>query len=394
MNAIETDLSQLPRNSRKNVVLVVDSGESTAQEIARMVDRLPNFAARLAPVDALRKPGGVATPAVIVFDFGQIGEEQLEQIAAVRSNFEPVPVVVVSEALNDEQVRKLLKLKVSDWLRHPLHPEELLTALQVGVRQNKQIQNRVHAVISAVGGAGATSVAISLADILAQKAARQDQSVALFDLDFSTGSCGYYLNLRSNFALESALSQPSRIDSEFVRLLEQRHPAGFYVYSFRHRDTVTHLNCYELVLRLLDAVSFQHSHTVLDIPYYETDWRQDVLAAVNSVTIVSDITLPSINQTLEILKSLNGTPAADKQINILLNKQKSTLFGGGRFKTAKLKALFGETPFHFLPEDEADLADAMDRGILPSEVNSGGKFVKALRKFAQATLLAERVEVK
>src|SRR5690606_37398700 len=109
------------------------------------------------------------------------------------------------------------------------------------------------------------------------------------------GSCGYYLNLRSNFALESALSQPSRIDSEFVRLLEQRHPAGFYVYSFRHRDTVTHLNCYELVLRLLDAVSFQHSHTVLDIPYYETDWRQDVLAAVNSVTIVSDITLPSIN---------------------------------------------------------------------------------------------------
>ncbi|MFU8865935.1 MAG: hypothetical protein ACNA7O_18660 [Rhodobacterales bacterium] len=377
---------------RKNTVLVLDTGQPEFSIISDHIEKMSHFQRDVTTFEEMMRAPGDFAPDIVVVDIASVSAAELEMLSSIRGHYGDVPIVVVSEALDDGQVRKLLKLKVHDWLRKPLIFGEFLNAIQSGIRTSKQSSTRVHAVISAVGGAGATSVAVAMSEILAQKIGKDKSngSVALFDLDFSTGSCGYLLNLTSGFNLDSVISNPSRIDSEFVTLLQQKHEHGMIVYSFKRREVVTSLNCYELVLRMLDVVTVQHAHTILDIPYYETDWRQDVLSGVNTVTIVCEMNLSSIKHTMDLLETIRDLPGAKKPVTVLINKRRRGLFGGDRIPKAKLQQLFGVTPFEYLPDEHDLMAEAMDRGVTLSDVNSSSKFLKALTKYANNVILAEK----
>jgi len=395
MNMIENDILPMRTKMRKNTVLVLDTGQPDFSTISEHIEKMSHFQREVTTFEEMMRGPASFSPDIVVVDIASVSAAELEMLSSIRGHYGDVPVLVVSESLDDAQVRKLLKLKVHDWLRKPLVFGDFLNSIQSGIRTSKQSSTRVHAVISAVGGAGATSVAVALSEIMSNRI-RKDKangSVALFDLDFSTGSCGYLLNLTSGFNLDSVISNPSRIDSEFVNLLQQKHEHGMIVYSFKRREVVTSLNCYELVLRMLDVVTVQHSHTILDIPYYETDWRQDVLSGVNTVTIVCEMNLPSIKHTMDLLETIRELPGAKKPVTILINKRKRSLFGGDRIPKAKLKQLFGDTRFEYLPEEYDLMAEAMDRGVTLSDVNASSKFLKALTKYASEVILAEKVVV-
>jgi pilus assembly protein CpaE len=396
MNMIENDLLPSRNKMRKSAVLLLDTGQSNFAVIADHIEKMSHFRSETATFDEMMRAPGAFQPDIVVIDLATVSAAELEMLSSVRGHFGDVPIVVVSESLDDAQVRKLLKFKVHDWLRKPLVFGEFLNAIQSGIRTGKQSSTRVHAVISAVGGAGATTVAVALSEIIANRLAKEKKdakggSVALFDLDFSTGSCGYLLNLTSGFNLDSVISNPARIDSEFVNLLQQKHDHGMIVYSFKRREVVTSLNCYELVLRMLDVVTMQHAHTVLDVPYYETDWRQDVLSGVNTITIVCEMNLPSIKHAMDLLDTIRDLPGGKKPVQVLINKRKRGLFGGDRISKAKLAQLFGDVPFDYLPDEHDLMAEAMDRGVTLSEVNASSKFLKALTKYADTAILAEKV---
>lgn len=390
MNIADPDMPRAPH--RKHHVLLVDTGQDSAAHVAQVIAEMGQFALDRATQDEVHRKSVQIVPDMIILDISKVGSHEMEVISGLRANFGETPIVVVSEALEESDVRKLLKQKVHDWLKKPVVPGDLLSSIESGIRSSKQNTNRVHAVISAVGGAGATTVAVNLADILSQGKKTDAGSIGLFDLDFTTGGCGALLNMSNGVSLHSVASNPGRIDSEFVSLIQQRHEHGFAVYSFKRPELVTHLNCYELVLRLLDAVTMQQAHTILDIPYYETDWRADLLAAVNSITLVTDLSLPSIKHTLDILHTMEPAKIGKKPVNVLINKDSHGLFSGRRIKEAKLRELFGAVPFHFLPADPANVAEAMDRGLCLSDLSSSSKFLKALTKYAKTAILAEPVD--
>lgn len=391
MNVSEI-LAEKPRSTlRKSQMLVVDTGQETFNDVMVAISGMGQFEAQKVTVEELHSSHAAYEPDMVVLDIARVTAGDMEILSTIRANYGDVPVVVVSEALDDLEVRKILKLKVHDWLRKPIVSGDLFLAIQSGIRSAKSNSNRVHAVISTAGGSGATTVAVTLADIFARRLGKAKTGIGLFDLDFSTGGCGALLNMSSGFNLDSVAANPSRVDSEFVNLIQQRHNSGFELYSFRKPEIVTHLNCYELVLRILDVVTMQQSHTILDIPYYETEWRQDVLHAVNTITLVTELNLPSIKLTLELLASLRSLQGEKRAVNVLINKRESSLFGGQRIGKKKLKELFGETPFHYLPADPSSINEAMDRGVVLNEVNSSSKFLKALTKFADTALISSRV---
>ena len=391
MNVSEI-LVETPRTPlRKSQMLVVDTGQENFDDVMDVITNMAQFDTQKVSIDDLNIARVPYEPDMIVLDIARVTASEIEVLSTIRANYGDVPVVVVSEALDDLEVRKLLKLKVHDWLRKPIASGDLFLAIQSGIRSVKTTNNRVHAVISTAGGSGATTVAVTLADIFARKFGKTNAGIGLFDLDFSTGGCGALLNMPNGFNLDSVAANPSRVDSEFVNLIQQRHNSGFALYSFKKPEIVTHLNCYELVLRILDVVTMQQAHTILDIPYYETEWRQDVLHAVNTITLVTELNLPSIKLTLDLLASLKNLQGGQRAVNVLINKRESSFFGGQRIGKAKLKELFGETPFYYLPADPNSINEAMDRGVVLSDVNSSSKFLKALTKFSNAALTSKRV---
>ena len=325
---------------------------------------------------------------MIVVDLENVNDKELDILSDVRVRFSGTPLIIVSEALKEAQMRRLFQLHVHDWLPKPLDKKQFHASLQNAVRNSTSTTSMAHAVVSSSGGAGATSIAISLAQILAKPKGKKLPSVALFDLDFSTGNCGYVLNQPNGSGIDSVIENPSRIDAEFVNIIRQQHPDKFDIFSFKRPEVVTESRSSELVLRMLDAVSMQHEYTVLDIPYYETSWKNDVLAAVNSVTIVTEMNLPALKHTKELLERIRGLRSDNPEISVVINKYESSWLGASIGSKA-LKDLFGDIPIYWFHRDSATLTESFDRGILPSEVNARSKFLKDLNKYVKKSKLAE-----
>jgi len=358
-------------------VLVVSTDGDGSWSIEQLISKSPHYRVTTVPADTIGSKRPDVDPDIIIVDVERIGETEVDALNELHETFTDVPLVVVSEPLPQEDVHRLIKLRIHDWMLKPIDENKLVTVLQSAVRSAKAARNKVHAVISTVGGAGATTIAVSMADMLANKLFKKKPNVALFDLDFSIGNCGYVLNMVNSYNLESVASNPSRIDAEFINLIQQQHDRGFFVYSFKRPDINTELDGFELVLRMLDAVSLQHEHTVLDIPYYETDWKNEVLAGVNTCTLVTEMNLPALKHCLDLLRRIREIRGEDFKINVVLNKESRKLFDN-RISRAKLRELFGETPLFYFPEERDVIEESVDRGVLPSDVSGRSRFIRAL----------------
>lgn len=320
---------------------------------------------------------------LVIVDLQDLEAEEVQILTSVRAQAPNVPMIVVSSELPPEAMRQLFKFNVQDWLNQPVTADQLLASVMGAVRKTKVRKNRVHAIVSSVGGAGATTTSINMADLVATKLFRKNPNVALFDLDFSTGNCGYVLNMVNQFNLGSVIETPQRIDTEFIRTIQQHHKRGFFLYSFKRPEMNTDLNGYELVLRLLDAVSLEHGQTFLDVPYYETEWKEDVLAAVNTCTLITELNLPAIKHTIDMIGRIRGLRGEAFPVRIIINKRVSSLFGQ-RISKRKLRELFAGVPFFFLPLDTNLIGEAVDRGLLPSEISSRNSFTKSLTKYLKS----------
>lgn len=375
-------------SAMSNSVLVAYTNSASARELEDVLSLSSRFQTSLVELGSLVAIEKAAPADVIVVDLEQVNDKELDILSDVRVRFGGTPLIIISEALTEGQMRRLFQLHVNDWLPKPLDKKQLHTSLQNAVRNTTSTTSMAHAVVSASGGAGATSIAISLAQIMARPKGKKQPSVALFDLDFSTGNCGYVLNQPNAFGIDSVIENPSRIDAEFVNIIRQQHPAKFDIFSFKRPEVVLEARSSELVLRMLDAVSMQHEYTILDVPYYETAWKDDVLAAVNSVTIVTEMNLPALKHAKELLERIRGLRTDNFEVSVVVNKYESSWLGSSIGSKA-MKELFGEVPVYWFHRDSATLRESFDRGILPSEVNQRSKFLKDLNKYVKKSKIAE-----
>ena len=325
---------------------------------------------------------------IIVVEADEMNEDEFQIFAEVRARTTDTPLFLLSNEVGQAAMQKLLKFNVGDWLTRPVDQKELRESLHSMVRTTRNDSNLVHAVISCTGGTGATTVAISMADIACRLSPKKQPNVALVDMDFSTGNCGYVLDMINNFKLGSSSSTHRRIDSEFISFIQNQHKAGFYLYSFKRPDLIIEEDGQELILRLLDAISMEHSMLVLDIPYYATEWSTDVLSGINSCTLVSDVSAPVIKHTLDRIKEIKDIRGNDFPIHVLFNKRTSSLFGQ-RISQSKIKELLKDTPFSFLPLDQATIGEAVDRGVLPSEISKRSPFLRKLTAYVKSNKLFE-----
>ena len=296
---------------------------------------------------------------------------------AARERVRGLACMFISAELGGEQMRQLIKLDGIDWLKKPLAKREFIETVLAYAKKVKGTGGQVQAVLSSGGGSGGTSVAVSMAYNHAMRRKRIGNGVALFDLDFSKASCGAYLNLPNEYNFDTVLDQPERVDIEFVELITKRHASGMAIYSFYKPEIGIVNQGRDIVLRMLDVVAYQNDQTVIDLPFYETAWKDSVIQSVNSLQIVTTSTVPSLEMAklnyVRVTKLRNSTD----NVTILVNRHKRALFGTepGR---AQVEKIFGATPVEFLPEEHDVMVEAVNRGVLPVEVNGSSRFNAAI----------------
>ncbi len=148
----------------------------------------------------------------------------VQSLAACES---PPPVLLVGERLPTPVVRSLLRLERSDVLEAPFTPDQISSAIAGLLDQQAQVapaaapasttaSSRCWAVTGAVGGSGATTIAIEIATALCARQTKE-KSVCLIDLNLCDGVAAAYLGATPAMRLADFSSSVERIDAAVLQ---------------------------------------------------------------------------------------------------------------------------------------------------------------------------------
>ena len=251
----------------------------------------------------------------------------------------PPPVLLVGERLPTTVVRNLLRLERSDVLEAPFTPEQIAGAVQAlftppadasatAAAPTPQATgaSRCWAVVGAVGGAGATTLAIEIATALCARQAK-DKSVCLIDLNLADGVAAAYLGAMPAMKLADFGSTADRIDAAMLQAFITPVTGKLDLLAGPREPTAFDTAPREAVLKVLDVACESYDWVILDMPRHRRSWSIDALSGCDEVLVVSELTVPALIAARSLSDEIEQAAGSGLKPRIVLNRLASRMFG-------------------------------------------------------------------
>jgi pilus assembly protein CpaE len=362
----------------------VFTGDAEFEQLARTTFEAGGGKIELAVAGAVGTPGaealdGGATVAIVDLDAGSPEELDILQKVLSRPGRQP-PVIAILREFNQDAIRRLLQMRVADFLVRPVSPVELVRACARGAQSapgGEHHEANIVTFLPAVGGAGVTTLAIQSALILLENSKRP-KSTCLVDLDFQHGACADYLDIEPRLDLKEIEPRPDRLDSQLLEVMTAYHASGLAVISAPNRPAEMRSFDPDMVTHLLDLVSSHFDHVVIDMPRTWFSWTDNVLLGSNRVFIVSEMTVPAVKHARKLVAAISERLGDGPSPQVIVNRFEQHMFGSGLRKSDIDQALGGGLA-GVVPNDYRTVREAIDRGVPLSEVKANNKITQALR---------------
>ncbi len=265
----------------------------------------------------------------------------LKALAALRP---APPLLMVGQALPASLVRNVLRLEAADILEAPFSPEQLLAAIQGLLAQAAPApvttsgDSRCWAVTGAVGGSGATTITIEIANALAM-ASGKDRSVCLVDLNLADGAAAAYLGAQPTLRLAEFGNAADRIDSAMLQAFVTPVSKGLDLMAGVRDPTAFDAVGRDAVLRLLEVACECYDWVILDVPRHRRPWTLEALAGCDEVLIISELTVPALLAARAYSDEIEDALGARLRPRIVLNWLASRMFGPAPSMVEAEKAL-------------------------------------------------------
>ncbi len=248
-----------------------------------------------------------ASPQILFVDLAESGDP-LNDINALAEVCEPGTVVIAAGQVNDVRLyRDLVASGIQDYLLKPLHPDMLREAFghaQTMLNAPKHVEaavDRPHssiAVIGARGGVGASTIATSIAWLLAEK---EKRSTALLDLDVHFGTGALSLDLEPGRGLIDAIDNPSRIDGLFIERAMVKASEKLSVLSAEAPINAPLVTDGAAFYQLQEEMRAAFECTVVDLPRGMLVQHSHLITDVQIAIVVTELTLAAARDTIRLL---------------------------------------------------------------------------------------------
>jgi pilus assembly protein CpaE len=320
------------------------------------------------------------TVVIIDLDAGHEDEMQALERLMARIGAWP-PVVVVTQKFDAEVARRLIQMKVADFLVKPVQPVELVRTCARVARPTttETTEAQIYTFLPAVGGAGVTTLAIQTALLLLNSGQRGRPRTCLVDLDFQHGACADYLDLEPRLDLKEIEPRPERLDKQLLEVMLAHHASGLAVIAAPNRPAEMRSFDIEMVTRLLDLVSSNFDYVVIDMPRTWFSWTDSILLGTNNLFIISEMTVPSLRQAKGLLAAIRERLGEGPKPRVIVNRFEQRMFSPG-LKKADIEQALGNDFAAVIPNDYRLVREAIDRGVPLDEVKPGNSISTQLRK--------------
>jgi pilus assembly protein CpaE len=296
----------------------------------------------------------------LVADISEIGDPitELERLSRVC----PADVRVALVGNNTEIVfyRTLMDMGLSEYLPKPLTRDLVQTQLRpklIGDVENDPTDRggQVIAICGAQGGAGATSIAISLAMQLAETTKAK---VALLDLQLQGGEAAVMLGVRPGPGLRIALENPMRADTLFLeRAAIEVNDRVRLISADEAVDA--QLEITEAGVRhVLGLLRQRFNYVVVDVPMPLTPAIQPVIALSRHVLVLLEAEVTGLRNAHALREAVTKI-AGKNRVFTLLNRANRA---GGLPMEAIVKGLGGQ-PDMMIPDLGRRMTEAVNLGI-------------------------------
>ncbi len=299
-----------------------------------------------------------------------------------RSRFSNVPIVATSSCLDQTLVRGLMRIKVDDWLPADSMPAEIQRSCEKALRMRSAEEEARHAkcttFLPAIGGSGNTTLAIQTAFLLGSRK-KQMQSVCLVDLNFQDGAAAEYLDLSPSFQLAELSNVSGRLDRQMLDVMLTSHRSGLSVLA-APRVPGRFVDIGEgLIASILGLLSESFEHLVIDLPKNWYPWTDNVIWGSDRIFIVANFTIPALRQARFVADAIAAKASPEAEISVIVNKFHEPLMGPGLSRKDAESILAGRLA-GVIPNLGGVVDDAINRGMMLSEIRAGNKVEKQLLK--------------
>jgi pilus assembly protein CpaE len=325
-----------------------------------------------------------ADAAVVIVD---IDATQPEEFAAL-SRFAAQlagnpPLIAVTQSLDAAVARKMVQVRVADFLVKPIEPIELVRSCARAANgahhgTNEAVEAQIYTFLPSAGGVGVTTLAIQTA-LLLQGGKNSHASVCLVDLDFQHGAVADYLDIEARLDLNEIEPRPERLDRQLLEVMLSRHSSGLQVIAAPSRPAEMRSFDPLVVTRLLDLVSANFEYVVIDMPRTWFSWTDDVLLGSNRLHIVSEMTVPCLKLAKNLLSSIRERLGEGCHPKVIVNRFEQRMFSPG-LRLADIEKALGGAFGGFIPNNYRVVREAIDRGVPLEEVKPGNNVTAHLRK--------------
>ncbi len=302
--------------------------ETTAEALRPVVSELgwsPEKVNKGGLRNAVQSLSVSASPQVLFVDLSESGDP-LNDINALAEVCEPGTVVIAAGQVNDVRLyRDLTASGIQDYLLKPLNADMLREAFanaQAILNAPKLADastDRPHcatAVIGTRGGAGASTIATSVAWLMSEKGGR---TTALLDLDVHFGTGALALDLEPGRGLTDAIENPSRIDGLFIERAMVKASDRLAVLSAEAPINSPMMTDGSAFYQLQEEMRAAFECTVVDLPRGLLVQHPHLVSDIQVAVVVTELTLAAARDTIRILSWLKSN-APQTQVVVVANR--------------------------------------------------------------------------
>ncbi len=363
-----------------------DAALDVARAVAADMGWAPEKCARGGLRNAVQSLSITASPAILMVDLSESGDP-LNDINALAEVCEPGTVVIAVGQVNDVRLyRDLIASGIQDYLLKPLSVAQVRDALsqaqaifnapknQDGSAAKRHVTT---AVVGTRGGAGASTIATSLAWSFG---ADFKLSTALLDLDVHFGTGALTLDLEPGRGLTDAIDSPSRIDGLFIERAMIRANDNLAILSAEAPITAPLMTDGSAFVQLQEEFRLAFEMTVIDMPRNMLINFPHLLADVNAVALVTELTLAGARDAIRLLAWLKSN-ASHAHVYVVANKVHQ---GVGEISRADFESSIERKLGFQVPFDAKAAANAAKLGQTFIGANRSTKAALAIKDVAQA----------
>jgi len=278
-----------------------------------------------------------------------------------------------------EFVVQIIRAGAMEVVRRPIHPRELVAALDKLARfRGRSVQRqpgRVTAVFSAKGGLGATTLAVNLGVCLAEQTAAK--STLLVELDTRHSDVVTFLDLRPRYSILDVFESLDRMDESLLQGLMVSHASGLWVLPGPSRMDRHHLTGEQTQIGV-DLLRTHFDRVVLDL-------RHDVDPGTVAALEVADTVLFVTGLNVAALRSGAAALAAFRHLGLDLRKIKVVVMrdGTGEDVTVKhAREALGVPVYWKTPNEYGPVVAAINNGQPVVSAAPRSRFARSVRELA------------